>query len=392
MSYGLTADGFSNKPLEVIKAEIETELKETIDPGLNVTASSVTGQFIGVFSDKLSELWDACQAVYSAYDPSAAEGVSLDNLSTLTATLRLEATKSTVTASVNLNNGTTLPVGSKANVAGDTSSVFVTIEEISNSSGITADFNVDMEAEVTGPVAANAGTLTEILTPVAGWNSITNAADAILGITEETDSALRIRRETELTAQGAATIDAIRADLLNVDDVEEVKMFENITLITDGDGLPGKSFEAVVLGGTDVAIAQQLFDSKAAGMQPYGVESENATDSEGNAHAIGFTRPTEIVIYCEVDLLIDADTYPADGDDQVKAAILAKINELFGIGDDVILSRLYSAIYTVSGVIDVTDLMVDDVTPTVATGNFAIGTKEIAAIITARIDVDTTPA
>lgn len=356
MTFGLNSTGFNAKALEDVKTEIEDSLKADIDPAINVSANSVLGQLIGVFSGAAAEIWEVLQAVYAARDPDQATGESLDALGTLTGSLRRAATPSTVTATVNLNNGTTLPIGSQAYVAGNTAAVFQTTEEVSNTSGIAANFSVAMESVDTGEVVANAGTLTEILTPVSGWNSITNAADATLGSDEETDAAYRLRRDQELRGLGAGSVSALRSDVLSVDSVEEVFVYENTSLVTDGDGLPGKSFEVVVLGGTAADVAAQIFETKPAGIETYGTTSEVVTDSQGFNHTIYFTRPTEKIILVEVFASVTEADYPVDGDDQIRTNILALADEELGIGDDIIVSRYYDPIFSVSGVDDVTTL------------------------------------
>lgn len=358
-TYGITNTGFESKPLETIKTEIEDSVKADIDPAINVTATSVAGQFIGIVAAVASEVWEALQATHSSFDPEQASGLFLDFLASLTGTLREAATYSTVTATVNLNNGTTLPIGSQAYVSGNTAAVFETLVEVTNSSGIAANFPVAMRATVTGPVVANAGTLTVILTPVAGWNSITNAADATLGQDEETDAALRLRREQELRATGAASVEAIKADLLAVTGVEEVFVFENTTLITDGTGLPGKAFECLVLGGAAADIAEQIFLSKAAGIEAFGDVSEVVVDSQGFNHTIKFTRPTEFTLLFRVELTKDT-TYPVTGDADVRTAIFTQADAELGIGDDVVISRYYDPVFDISGVTDVTVLKVFD--------------------------------
>lgn len=358
-TYGVTDDGFSSKPLEVIVEEIQDSVKADIDPGINTSATSVAGQFIGIVAAVASEVWEAMEATHSSFDPEQASGLFLDFLASLTGTLREPATYSTVTATLNLNNGTTVPAGSQAYVSGNTAAVFETLADATNSSGIAANVSVAMRATTTGPVVANAGTLTVILTPVAGWNSITNAADATLGVDEETDAELRLRREEELRATGAASVEAIRADLLAVTGVEEVYIFENTTLITDGTGLPGKAFECLVLGGDAADVAEQIFLSKAAGIQAFGDETEVVVDSQGFNHTIQFTRPTEKVILFRVELTKDA-TYPAGGDADVRTAIFTQADDELGIGDDIIISRYYDPVFGISGVTDVTVLKAYD--------------------------------
>ena len=78
-------------------------------------------------------------------------------------------------------------------------------------SGVSA-----VESVEAGPYAAATGTLTVIDTPITGWLSVRNLADVKVGAYLETDAALRIRRENEITGNANGTLDAIRAKLLRV--------------------------------------------------------------------------------------------------------------------------------------------------------------------------------
>jgi hypothetical protein len=80
MAYGVTPAGFVPKPLAVIQAELQDDLRATFGAGINLSASSVFGQLINRISERLSELWDLGQATYNAFDPSTASGDALDNL------------------------------------------------------------------------------------------------------------------------------------------------------------------------------------------------------------------------------------------------------------------------------------------------------------------------
>lgn len=89
-------------------------------------------------------------------------------------------------------------------------------------------------AQTYGPIAAPANSLTEIVTPIAGWSSITNPQAGITGRNQETDAELRIRRAQSLHSQGAATVEAIRSRLLQeVPGVASVTVFENVTMTQD---------------------------------------------------------------------------------------------------------------------------------------------------------------
>jgi len=105
-------------------------------------------------------------------------------------------------------------------------------------------------------------------------------------------------------------------------------------------------------------------------------------------HDISFSRPAPLPIYVIINLQKD-DTYPADGDDQVKAAIVAYgVDHLFS-GVDVVSFQLKRAI-TVSGVVDVPTLLIGIApTPTTET-TIGVTAVQQADLDTARIIVNTT--
>ena len=76
----------------------------------------------------------------------------------------------------------------------------------------------------TGPIAAPALTITDILSPVNGWQSISNPEALTIGRNEETDSELRIRAVTFRSASGKATVDAITSAILAIDGVSSTSV------------------------------------------------------------------------------------------------------------------------------------------------------------------------
>lgn len=388
---GLTDAGLEVATFDEIKSEIEADLRADLGASLNLTATSVFGQIIGTFSDRLADAHQLLQAVYRSFHPDSASGDALENVVSITGATRLPATKSTFSSNntpanpltVNLDAGTTLPVGRIVRVPGGPR--FVTTEEVTNSGGSPANISVDAEAENLGAVVANTGTVTEIVTPVSGWNSVTNAADALTGREIETDAALRLRREQLLRVQGAATIEAIRADVLDVDGVAQAIVFNNPTSLTDGDGIPPHAFEVVVLGGEDQDLWDAIWSTSPAGIESHGDEDGTVTDSQGFVQTVKFSRPTPVEIWVLIELDAD-DTYPVDGDDQVAEAI-ATLGDSFLIGQDVVTSQLYASIFSIQGVIDVTKLWIGLTDPPTVGNNLTIATRELAVFDTVRVSV-----
>ena len=355
---GLTATGFEAKSLQDILDEIAALERSLISPTINTSTDSVVGQMNGIVASKLRELWEGLDAVYQSMFADSATGRALTLRAALTGTVRRAATASTVTATVNVDPGTYAAGTLIASVSGSPTSRFVNSEAVVNSGGSAANVDAVFEAEETGPVRANAATLTVIAQAVSGWNSITNADDADQGEVEESDAALRARREDELRAIGSTTVDAIRADLLrDVTDVTAVNILENDTSTTDVNGVPGHSIECIVYGPAsptaddNQAVAEQIFASKAAGIGTYGTTTRTVVDEMGTSHSVSFTRPSTLRAYAWVTVVVDPDTYA--GDTAVKEAISAIADDL-GAGDVLRWTRAIGAPYGVAGVLAVT--------------------------------------
>lgn len=251
----------------------------------------------------------------------------------------------------------------------------VTITIVETTPGVYQG-STTMTATVTGPVVANAETLTVIDNPIAGLTSTINPEDATVGRNVESDSEFRIRRETRLQISLAGPLEAIRNRVLELNDIEgsvqleDVSAFENITLIVDSRGIPGKAFEIYVFqaGGVttrDQEIIDAIGQAKSAGIEAHGDISGTYTDSQGHDHTIKFSRPTEVDIYLELDLTVTSD-YPTDGDAQIEALMVAWGDSL-GAGQDVIVfgsNSLVNQLNDIPGIEDVVVRIKDGAGPT----------------------------
>jgi len=489
-NYGVTDQGFVIKKLDDIQTEIQSSLRSTFGNGINLLATELLGQIVGILSEREALVWELAQAVYNSQYPDTANGVNLDNVASITAIERLSATQSTVSGIAYGTEGTVISQGAIVSVDGNSSARFLideqqtigagtdevqtiafdnlsdtgtwtlvydgeetaslnfdadapTIESALNNltslsgmtvsgdttSGFTITFSGDngaqsqplltvgandlsfsgtsvnvtiletvagvlpnvtctLTAETAGAVQAPAETLTVIETVIAGWNSFTNSLDATVGREIETDAEYRVRRQQALAAGGSATLAAIRTKILEIDEVEACIAFHNITMENDVYGRPPKSIETVVLGGDDDDIANALWLVAPAGIELYGSTEQTIVDSQGFDQTIKFSRPTEIEIWLEVDLTTDS-TFPTGGADSVSGDILTYVQENFGIGDDVITTRLYCPINDVAGITDITLRIGLSASPT-TDDNISIDENQIASFDSSRITITIT--
>lgn len=398
----LTSAGLELPLVETLVAAIEARQRVALGAGLATGPQSVVGQLNGVVAAELRDVRELVSDVYDSLDPDLATGAALDRLCALTGTTRLAASASIVTVSVTLSAGATVAPGDLVlSVVGSAESTFENRDEISNPEVTEEVVSAVFVATTTGAIEAPAGSLTVISQPAAGVVSATNPADAVPGRERETDAELRARRERELFRPGASTVDAITVDVGDADDaIVQVRVFENVTDETDGDGLPPHSIEVLVYDGTsdgsavtDAVIAQAVWESKPAGIRSFGSITEDATDANGETRSVQFSRPTPVELYVELELEVSDDWVEADDEAEIADRVIEFGREL-GTGDAVVLSRLIAYVLrpdstpdagAESRIVDLVSVKVDDVEPPVATGNFVPGTRDLPVFDTARV-------
>lgn len=394
MPYGVTSEGFEPKPQDVIESEVKTQLRDGISPTLNLGSRSLLGQFVSAVCAQLAQLWEAQQAGYAARDPNQATGDALRGIAAYTGTTPRAAAPSSADIITDLAAGTYAVGVLKVSRAGSPDVIFANVEEITTAGG-TGLGPFRFESLDTGPISAPPNTLTVVVDLIAGFANPTNPAAADEGNNADNDAQLRIRREQDLARRGSTSVDAIRADLLNEDNVpgvDYVAVLENDQDTTDVNGLPGHSVEAIVLGGTDADIANTLWNSKAAGVYTHGTESVVVTDTSGNDHTVRFSRPTAVPIEFSgsFDYLESAWASDTDAEEAVTEALLAAFAVNQGVGKDVIHSRYVQAVMGVAGAIDIA-LGVAEIPNVVSTSNVVIGVREYATLDAGDISISGIP-
>ncbi len=442
MTFGLTDDGLVIPTQFVIRENLNVVIRDTFGASVDLGDKSAIGQYTGILSDRLASLWQALEAVHSSQNPDKATLAALDGLCLLTGTFRPAASYSAVTLTLTGTPTTVVATGSKVSTE-STEQVFQTLADATitatvawvnttayavgdrrtNSSRVyecitlgvsagsggptttaaditdgtvhwiylgegTGDIDVEARAEETGVVVALAGDLTTIETSVGGWSSSTNLLDANPGRAVATDAELRILREQQLATGGNATLSALRAEILEVEDVTAVTVFQNVTDSVDADGLPPHSVEVLVRGGEDQDIWDALLAGVAAGIRTFGGEDGTSTDDEGTVHDVSFSRPEEIFVYATLVVTYDADLYPADGDDQIKALIV-DFGDRQATGKNVVASSLTAQAFLVAGVLDVSSCLISEAPTTVpvASTTIAFSLRQLAVFDTSRVTI-----
>lgn len=364
---GVTREGFEAKRLADVLSDGQAQLATIIDPATGQTlqpdfaSSDPAMQVVKVPLDGVATAWEALALVFEQFDPNKAVGASLSALVQLNGISRQPAVASTVTLTLTGTPSALIPAGTLIGNAANTSQ-WATDNAVAI--GLGGTVTVEATCTVIGPVEAGAGTLTNIVTPVAGLTAVTNIAAANIGRDEETDTDLRLRRQRSTLAPSASPVESVYGNLANLPGVTFARVYVNNTLSPDGRGIPGKSVAAVVVGGSDDDIAFELLARTGVTASWFGTTSKTLSDAQGTAYVIRWTRPTPVPIYVALNITVtDATAFPSDGPARIKQAIVdysvggaAAVGAVDGFdqigfppGSLVVRSQLFTAINSIPG-------------------------------------------
>lgn len=319
-------------------------------------SDSQDGQFLAVLAKAFYDTAALGASVYNSFSPVTAQGLGLSRNVKINGLNRRVPSKSSVDLDIVGQAGTTIVGG----VATDSLNQKWNLPASVTIPG-PGTITVTAEADAEGDVEAAANTVTSIFTPTLGWQTVNNPGAATAGAPVETDAELRVR-QAESTANPSQTVlDGTTGGIANLPGVTKVVVYENDTGSTDGNGLLAHTIRATVVGGDDMAIAQEILLHKTPGTGTQGGTSELVYDAHGMPSTINFQRPSPQTI----DIVITLDTLPSwssDYADLMKAAVAAAIEEI-GIGETIFFTKLFLPAYLVG---------------TPAQGSFDIVSLEIA--------------
>lgn len=342
--FGLEPTGFSRKQYSDIVSDMETRARGLFGEDVNLAERSPLGMLIRLFSWSVGILWQLAEKVYFSGYADTAEGVSLDYVAKYIGINRFPAQRATGVVTFTGTEGTIIPEGFLVETVDGIQ--FETVEEVVI--GVSTTVDVDVIALIVGVDGNVADSMiTQIVNPIAGLDTVTNAVALLDGRNVESDVEFRERYQRSVAKVGSSTVASIESTILDIEGVVDALVRENDQII-EVDGIPAKSISAIVAGGDNTDIALAILSTKAGGIQSFGTTTVTVQDSRGVDFDIGFTRPTPVLTDVAITLTTDA-TFPTDGETTISTEIEEYINGL-GIGQNVIYTKVISLCHVVEGV------------------------------------------
>ncbi|ENE1699042.1 baseplate J/gp47 family protein [Salmonella enterica] len=378
LSATVTAEGISAPDYQTILDTLTSYFQQIYGSDAYLEPDSKDGQMVALVALAVHDANNTAISVYNCFSPVTGYGAALTSNVKINGIARKGATNSTVDLLLTGTAGTTITNGTVK----DTNNVIWRLPA-SVVIGVDGTVTVTAICSNSGAIAALAGTITTINTPIRGWTSVTNPAAATVGAPAETDAELRIRQGQSVAIPSITPFEGVDGAIANIAGVTRHKLYENDTGKTDGNGLPPHSISAIVDGGDVTEIARTIRGNKGQGVRTWGKTSVTVPDKYGNPHIISFSRPTDVPVYGKITLKVFAG-YTSQIGVQIQQAVADYINRLM-IGDQVLLSRIYSPanLGVVSGgnarYYDIQELLIGKSPEAVAAANINIAYDESAS-------------
>ncbi len=276
----------------------------------NYDTNSPDGQRIAITAQAQTDTNEALQGLFNSFFADYAVGNALDLVAGRKGLIRKEGTFSTVQIAITTNLICTL-AGLDDNISNVNGTGYTVQDNIGNQWILTS--TVTLLADTTtlllfraknyGASLASPNTITIPFTIITGIISFTNPSDQVLiGTNEENDTQLRTRYFQSYALTSRNQVDAVYANLLNLDGVTDAMTDQNNTGAPDIYGTPAFTLWTIVEGGNSDQIANVIYHNiHGSGMR--GSVSVTIPSANGiTSIIVKYDRPIYIPLYVKYNL------------------------------------------------------------------------------------------
>jgi len=348
-----------------------------IEPAADLRDESFLGKLAQMQAAMLVEISDELRAAYAACDLDSTSGQPLANIGQTVGVSPRLGTHSTAIVSLSGVAGTLIAKGTQVRHTSN-----ATIWTTNNQATIPADVGVTCVTR--GAQTAGVGELSEIVSPVGGWQSVTNADAAATGDDDESDSELRVSIRTGVSAIGSNQLDSIFGEVAKIKGITHLRVEMNDEKITDSNGLQPNSVIVIAQGGDDDEILEAIMRKKPPGAKlqqgnghfPNRVEAIKNTplrniqradgsivQTGGSAVSLCLVRPELETIHITITIVKTEQVVSSSLVADIKKSIIEYVNATlfesktdlgfdqtgFEVGESVPVSKLYTPVNKVLG-------------------------------------------
>jgi hypothetical protein len=245
-----------------VQADIDAAFGGGVNPSLQTPQGQLAQTETAIIGDKNSQI----AYIANQINPAMASGVWQDAIGYIYFLTRIPAAGTVVNCTCVGAVNTVIPIGA---IAQDTTgyTYSCTASAVIPASG---SVTVQFQNQTQGPFACNIGTLTTIVTAIAGWDTISNPTAGSIGNYVESREAFETRRLLSVAGNAVNSIQSISGAVLSVPNVIDAFVIDNPEATTLSYGstnypIPAHSVFVSVSGGNSTEIAQAIWNKKPPG-------------------------------------------------------------------------------------------------------------------------------
>ena len=323
------------------------------DP-VNVDSASPLGQIVDLVTAEVEAKNAEIGYLSNQFNPDVAHGIFLDALANLYGLERKVSEPTVVVCTCTGLRGTVIPYG--AIVEDDNGNQLRHIVVAGATIGDSGSVETTFATVDHGPIEIGAETVKKIVTVIAGWDTVTNAAAGSTGRDIEPDGELRNRMKESYAMNANGTVENIQANLSQLDGVLDCVVLENYTNLKQTQyelELEPHSIAVCIVGGEDADIARVIFERKSGGCGTNGETEVTHIDTEHfNAkYTYKIVRPTAVDFSVKVEFFDDdmnAETQAAVKEAITKDFLGELENSRVTLASTVYASRFYQCVQSVT--------------------------------------------
>jgi hypothetical protein len=216
------------------------------------------------------------------------------------------------------------------------------VTAIADTTGMTAGMDLDSATSLfpAGTKVLSVDSSTQITadqdaTGSATENITVSTPPTDIGVAEENDVQLKVRRAKSFYLQTVGPAQAIRSALLATEGVTDAYVAENVTAM-DADGVPAHGVWIIVNGGADADVGAAIYAKKAPGCDMEGSESYVVNLPQGNSFTAKWdlAESEDLHIRATLNARFPGQVFDLTADKAALAAALVyKLGEKPSIGD-----------------------------------------------------------
>lgn len=278
----LDAEGLQTATRAELYASLSASMQAIFGSNINLASDSPDGQLLNIFIQAILDNEDLLTQIYNTFDPDNAIGNVLDQRVAINGIERQAGTYTVTAITVVTSNSVNLygldQTDQQVYTISDAAGNLWQLQDTVLGTG-TGSHSYNFQSAVPGAVLTTPNTITVQVTIVLGVTSVNNPTTyTTLGINEESDAALKIRRQKSVSIGSQGYLQGLLGALENIPGVTSAFVYENTGSTTDANGVPGHSIWVIMAGsGAAASIANAIYIKRNAGCGMKGSQSYDIT-------------------------------------------------------------------------------------------------------------------